>query len=89
MITVLVLIILFVFFQYFKTSDLSGRIITQTVTFFTSYNKNIKEVDIMIIALIDDNDYERNHISSLIMDKFKNLNIPIKRFDFFKSGELF
>lgn len=89
MIIVLVLIILFVFFQYFKTSDSSGRIIAQTVTFFTSHNKNIKEVDIMIIALIDDNDYERNHISSLIMNKFKDFNIPIKRFDFFKSGNEF
>lgn len=43
----------------------------------------------MIIALIDDNDDERNHISSLIMKEFKNFGIPIKRFDFFKSGEEF
>ena len=43
----------------------------------------------MIIALIDDNDDERNNISSLIMKEFKNFGIPIKRFDFFKSGEEF
>lgn len=43
----------------------------------------------MVIALIDDSPHERNYLSSLIMNEFEKLQIPIKQFNFFESGEDF
>lgn len=43
----------------------------------------------MVIALIDDNPYERDCLSSLVVSEFEKSGIPIKQFDFFENGEDF
>lgn len=43
----------------------------------------------MVIALIDDNPYERDCLSSLLRSEFDKARIPIRQFDFFENGEEF